>query len=65
MLSEVLQIWAELRTVRKQTPADIIDWLDAIRVIEFAKFNIAHGLISLPINEASEKLGVNANATYL
>lgn len=56
VLIDVLQKWAELRTVRSYTAADAKDWVDAIRVIDFAKVNLAQGVISLPINEASGKL---------
>lgn len=56
VLIDVLQKWAELRTVRTYTAADVKDWVDAIRVIDFAKENLAQGVISLPINEASGKL---------
>lgn len=56
VLAEVFQMWTELRTVRTYSAADINDWLDAIQVIEFAKNNLAKGVVSLPINEASGKL---------
>ena len=56
VLADVLQMWTELRTVRTYSAADINDWLDAIQVIEFAKINLAKGVVSLPINEASGKL---------
>lgn len=56
VLIEVLQMWAELRTVRTFSAVDVKDWLDAISVIDFAKINIEQGVVSLPINEASGKL---------
>src|SRR5450830_1133766 len=56
VLDEVLRLWAELRAVRTYSAADANDWLDAIQVIDFAKKNLAEGVVSLPINEASGKL---------
>ncbi|HEY0562693.1 MAG TPA: Wadjet anti-phage system protein JetD domain-containing protein [Methylophilus sp.] len=56
VLIEVMKLWTELRTIRTYTAADVKDWLDAIKVIEFASLNQAQGVVSLPINEASGKL---------
>jgi hypothetical protein len=56
VLIEVMKLWAELRTIRTYTAADVKDWVDAIKVIEFAILNQAQGVVSLPINEASGKL---------
>ncbi len=56
VLGEVLRQWEQLRSVRTFTAADAQDWVDAVRVIDFAKENLAPGVISLPINEASGKL---------
>lgn len=56
VLAEVLQHWQQLRSVRTFTAADAQDWVDAVRVIEFARENQALGVISVPINEASGKL---------
>lgn len=56
VLSEVLSRWAQLRPVRTFTAVDAQDWVDAVRVIEYAKENLALGVISVPINEASGKL---------
>lgn len=56
VLGEVLQRWEQLRPVRTFTAADAQDWVDAVRVIEFARENLALGVVSVPINEASGKL---------
>lgn len=56
VLGEVLRRWEQLRSVRTFTAADAQDWVDAVRVIDFAKENQAPGVISVPINEASGKL---------
>lgn len=56
VLVEVLQQWEQLRTVRTFTAKDAQDWVDAIRVIDFARDNSAPGVISIPIKEASGKI---------
>lgn len=56
VLVDVIQAWSDLRTVRTYSAVDVNDWVDAIRVIDFAKLNLALGVVSLPINEASGKL---------
>lgn len=56
VLSDVLQVWEELRKVRSYTAADVKDWVDAIMVIDFARINLENGVVSLPINEASGRL---------
>lgn len=56
VLNEVLQHWEQLRPVRTFTAADAQDWVDAVKVIEFAKANMALDVVSVPINEASGKL---------
>lgn len=56
VLAEVLQHWEQLRPVRTFTAIDAQDWVDAVRVIEFARENLALGVVSVPINEASGKL---------
>lgn len=56
VLIDVMKLWTELRTVRTYTAADVKDWVDALKVIEFARLNLAQGVVSLPINEASGKL---------
>ena len=56
VLTDVLQQWEQLRSVRTYAAEDAKDWVDAIRVIDFAKENLAVGVVSVPINEASGKL---------
>lgn len=56
VISDVLIRWKQLRPVRTFLVTDAQDWVDAIRVIDFARDNIASGVVSLPINEASGKL---------
>lgn len=56
VLAEVLQHWEQLRPVRTFTAIDAKDWVDAVQVIEFARENLALGVVSVPINEASGKL---------
>jgi len=56
VVSDVLIRWKQLRPVRTFLVTDAQDWVDAIRVIDFARDNIASGVATLPINEASGKL---------
>jgi hypothetical protein len=56
VLIDVLQQWEQLRSVRTYAAEDAKDWVDAIRIIDFAKENLAVGVVSVPINEASGKL---------
>lgn len=56
VLVEVLTQWESLHPVRTYTAEDAQDWLDAIRVIEFAEENQSPDSVSVPINEASGKL---------
>lgn len=56
VLAEVLQKWEQLRPVRTFTAKDAQDWVDAIRVIDFARDNSTLGVISIPIKEASGKI---------
>jgi len=52
----VLDQWKELRKVRGSDATSIEDWIDAIKVIDFAEENLAAGVVSMPLNEASGKL---------
>lgn len=56
VLDDVLHRWGQLRSVRTFAAEDAQDWIDAARVIEFAKENLSLGAVSMPINEASGKL---------
>lgn len=56
VITDVLNRWKQLRPVRTFLVTDAQDWVDAVRVIDFARDNIASGVVSLPINEASGKL---------
>lgn len=59
VLDDIFQRWTQLRTVRSFTAADAQDWVDAVRVIDFAKENNLPDSVSMPINEASGKLFKN------
>lgn len=56
VLNDVLQRWAQLRTVRTLTPASVIDWLDAVKVIDSVREAVATDAISVPIREASYRI---------
>ena len=56
VLNDVLQRWAQLRTVRTLSPASVQDWLDAAKVIDTAREAVAPDAISVPIREASYRL---------
>lgn len=56
VLANVLDQWKELRKVRGSDATSIHDWIDAIKVIDFAEENLAAGVVSMPLNEASGKL---------
>lgn len=56
VLNDVLQRWAELRTVRALTPIALPDWLDAVTVIDSAREAAAGETGSVPIREASYRL---------
>lgn len=56
VLDDVLQRWAQLRTVRTLTPTSVQDWLDAVTVIESARQAVAVDAISVPIREASYRI---------
>lgn len=55
VLSEVLQRWSQLRTVRTLTPASVSDWLDAVKVIDSAR-ETPPASVAMPIREASYRL---------
>lgn len=52
---DVLQRWAQLRTVRKLTPASVQDWLDAVKIIDLAR-GLQRDAISVPIREESYRI---------
>lgn len=56
VLSDVISRWTRLKTVRGFWPEDVVDWLDAVRVLEYAAIMKLDGMISIPIREASTKL---------
>ncbi len=56
VLNDVLERWAQLRTVRTLTPASMQEWLDAAKIIDAARQNVAPDAISVPIREASYRL---------
>lgn len=55
-LVELCERWALLRTVRKYGPDSADAWLDAIRVIDFARGLRETDAIALPIREASYRI---------
>lgn len=56
VLSDVISRWTRLKTVRGFWPEDVVDWLDAVRVLKYAATMKLDGMISIPIREASAKL---------
>ncbi|WP_197342688.1 Wadjet anti-phage system protein JetD domain-containing protein [Ralstonia solanacearum] len=56
VLNDVLQRWAQLRTVRKLSPDSVQEWLDAVKVIDSARDEVPADAISVPIREASYRL---------
>jgi len=56
VLANVLEQWKELRKVRGSDATSIKEWVDAIKVIDFSEENLAAGVVSMPLNEASGKL---------
>jgi len=55
VLNDVLQRWAQLRTVRTLTPTSVLDWLDAVKIIDSAR-DVTSDAISVPIREASYRI---------
>lgn len=56
VLTDVLERWRTLRSVRTLTPSSVQDWLDAIRALDFARNDNVSESIALPIREASARL---------
>lgn len=56
VLAQLCERWALLRTVRRLGPDSAQAWLDAIRVIVFARGLRAADAIALPIREASYRI---------
>lgn len=56
VINDVLNQWAQLKTVRTFTAADAQDWVDAITVIDYARNNMVNKVVLTPINEVSGKL---------
>lgn len=56
VLSQVLDRWAKLKTVRGTGPLDVALWLDAARVIDFARENTLQARVDIPIRAASARL---------
>lgn len=60
VLDEVISRWARLRKVRSLGPEDLQDWVDAARVIDFARANLDRETNDIPIREASARLFNNS-----
>lgn len=56
VIHDILNQWAQLKTVRTFTAADAQDWVDAITVIDYARDNMVNKVVLTPINEVSGKL---------
>jgi len=56
VIHDVLNQWAQLKSVRTYTSADAQDWVDAIAVIDYARKNMVNKVVLTPINEVSGKL---------
>jgi hypothetical protein len=55
VLVDVLNCWRQLGNVKAKSAENAQDWVDAIRVIDFAEKNLS-GDIVMPVKEASGKL---------
>lgn len=55
VLDDVIQRWAQLRSVRTLAPGSVPDWLDAVKVIESTR-GAPTDAIAVPIREASYRL---------
>ncbi|MFC5461206.1 Wadjet anti-phage system protein JetD domain-containing protein [Massilia niabensis] len=56
VLEQVLAQWDRLKLVRRTGPADMADWVDAVRILELAMDMQAEASIQLPIREASYRI---------
>ena len=56
VLSNVISRWAHLKTVRGLKPEDVVDWIDAAKVLDYSASMCLHDQISIPIREASARL---------
>jgi Uncharacterized protein conserved in bacteria C-term(DUF2220) len=56
VLREVLQRWQRLKTARGLGPQEAPQWLDAIRVVEFARTNTEAIRVDVPLRVASARL---------
>jgi hypothetical protein len=56
VLDDVIGRWSKLRKVRGLGPEDLQEWLDAARVIDYARANLDRETNDLPIREASARL---------
>lgn len=56
VLNDVLQRWSQLRPVRTLHPVSVLDWLDAVTVIESARQAATGDAIPVPIREASYRV---------
>lgn len=56
VLDDVISRWAKLRKVRGLGPEDLQEWVDAARVIDYARANLDRETNDLPIREASARL---------
>lgn len=55
VLGDLLPRWAQLRTVRGLAPASVPDWLDAVKVIDYAQAAMSDAS-AVPIREASYRI---------
>lgn len=56
VFEEIIQRWTQLRNVRGLGTRSAQDWLDAVRVIDFARETARPDAIAVPIREASARL---------
>ena len=56
VLEEVIARWSRIQAVRTSQATDVGDWLDAIRVIDYARSATTEGRMATPIREASARL---------
>lgn len=56
VLEDIMSAWRRIAKVRQSGPADVQDWIDAAKVLEYTAVCTIKDSISLPIREASGRL---------
>lgn len=56
VFGEVFQRWSQLKKVRGLGPEDALDWLDAARVVDYARAKMEVEKVDMPLRVASARL---------